>query len=120
MIKYVVTPLFVAVNNDLGIRPCSKYVPESFQLTLEFGEIIDFTVEDNPDGFLLVGHGLVTALKVDDGEPSKAEPDWPSYVIAFVIGTSVRNTVGHPLDILAEDRSSITKIVLSTDSTHND
>ena len=52
VIENVITPLFVAVNNDLRIRFGAKYVPKAFQLALEFREIIDFAVEDNPDGFL--------------------------------------------------------------------
>jgi len=60
----------------------------------------------------------MTTINVYDGEPSKAKPDWPSDEIAIVVGTTVRNAAGHPLDVLARDGSSTAEVVLSTDSTH--
>ena len=62
----------------------------------------------------------MTTLKVNDRKPSKAEPDWPGDVETFVIGSPMGNATRHPLDILAEDRSPVPKIILSTDSTHKD
>ena len=36
-------------------------------------EIIDFTIEHNPNGFILVGQGLIPTLEIDDAQPAKPQ-----------------------------------------------
>ena len=64
------------MDDDLRIGSRSEYVPTRLQLTPEFQEIVDLAIEDDPNGFFLVRHGLVATRKIDDGEPSKPESRW--------------------------------------------
>ena len=53
--------------------------------TSEFKEVIDFAIENHPDGFLTIRHGLMTTYKIDDREPAKTEPEWSGDVVSLVI-----------------------------------
>jgi hypothetical protein len=88
------------------------------QFVPQLREVIDFAVEDDPHRLLEVRHGLVTTFKVDNRKPSKTKPYRTCDVEPFVVGSSVRQAIRHPHDILAEDRGSVAEIILSADSTH--
>src|ERR1700733_14939598 len=118
MVKNVIAPLCVPVNDDFRIRPGSKHMSEALEFALQLGKIIDFSIEDDPHRFLKVRHGLVATRKVDDRKPSKTKPDRTRDVETFVIGPSVSQAVRHTHDILAKDRGSVAEVKLSADSTH--
>src|SRR4026207_380602 len=52
----------------------------------ERGEVVDLTVEGDPDRPVLVAHGLTAARQVQDGEAALAERERPLGVIALVVG----------------------------------
>src|SRR5207237_9268840 len=90
-----------------------KYVPKHLQLTPEFQEIVDLAIEDDPNGFFLVRHGLVATRKIDDGEPSKPESEWSCDIAPFVIRTSMDKGLCHPFYVFTENRSLVSKVILS-------
>src|SRR6266513_2018051 len=94
MIEHLIAPLLIPVDDDLRIASGSEDVPICFQLSPELLKIVDFTIEDDPNGFFLVRHGLVAARKVDDREPSKTESERPCDIVALIIGTSMDKGVG--------------------------
>ena len=67
VVKDLVAPLFVPMDNDLSIALGSKCVSKGFKFASKFQKIVDLAIENYPDGFLLVRHRLMTAFKVDDG-----------------------------------------------------
>ena len=66
-----------------------------FQFTPEFKEVVDFTIENDPNGFFLVRHGLMTACEIDDREPAKTEPERSGNVVPLVIRASMDERLGH-------------------------
>jgi hypothetical protein len=62
------------MDQDLCIGPGPEAVTVAFELCAQFEEVIDLSVEYDPDALFGVGHGLVTALEIDDGEAPEAEP----------------------------------------------
>ena len=82
--------LFVGVEDDLGVAVGCEAVPLGLEAGAEFLEVVDFAVEGDPDGLVLVGHGLPAAVKVDDAQAPLAEPDLAVDVDAL----SVRSAVG--------------------------
>ena len=61
--------LFVEMNNNFGIRAGTKIVSLSLKPCSQFGEIIDFAIEDEPDTLILVTHRLSARRRnVNDGK----------------------------------------------------
>src|SRR5215472_1481151 len=81
-------------------------------------EIVNFAVEDYPNGRFLIRHGLVPARKVDDGEPPETKAKWPLDVIALIIGTPVSNSPVHGFDAAALNGRQTLKVVLSANAAH--
>src|SRR5262249_26471313 len=72
-IQNVVTPLLVTVDDDFGVAVGAKLVAVAQQFALEFGEIVNLAVEDDPDRAFAIRHRLMAAGKIDDGETPEAE-----------------------------------------------
>src|SRR5207249_8102978 len=104
--------------DDLRIGSRSEYVPTRFQLKPEVQEMVDVAIEDDPNGFFLVRHGLVATRKIDDGEPSKPESEWSCDIAPFVIRTSMDKGLCHPLYVFTENRSLVPKVILSRSEEH--
>ncbi len=90
-IQYLGAPLFIAVNDDLGIRARAKDVSERLELASKLVEIVDLTVENDPDRFLLIRHRLMSACNIDNRKAAKSEPNRAIYVVALVVRTTVRD-----------------------------
>jgi hypothetical protein len=58
------------------------------------------------------------ALKVDDRKSSETKTYGSVNMKTGIVGSPVSNTVGHPHNVLANDRHTISKVELSADSTH--
>jgi len=58
------------------------------------------------------------ARKIDNRKPAEAESERPSNVITFVIRPAMAYAAGHPLYILAKDRSPAAEVKLSANPTH--
>ena len=61
-------PLFVGVEDDLGVAVCAEDVAAGAKVGGEFLVVVDAAVEGDPDAAVLVGHRLAAALGVDDGQ----------------------------------------------------
>ena len=120
VIEHLLAPLLITVDDDFGIGVRAEHVPVSFQFALQFREVVDFAVEDHPDGFFLVRHGLVTARKVDDGEPAKTQAQaGPVNIVALVVRPAMDDGPGHPLDVRRSDRGfGSPKVILSANAAH--
>ena len=88
------------------------------QFASELGKVIDFAVENYPNGFFLVRHGLMTAPKVDDRESAKTESEWSGDVVPLVIRASVDEGPGHSFDVPSPYRLQASEIILSTNAAH--
>jgi hypothetical protein len=83
-------------------------------------KIIDFTVEDDDDGILIVKHRLMPTLQIDDRKPPEPKPHWPVEEIAFVIGTPVGNRIRHILDFGLVYFSIAIEMILAANTAHRE
>jgi hypothetical protein len=72
MIKDIGPPLFVAVNNHLGIAISPEAMTAALQFNSQFLVIIDFAVEDDANASLRIEHRLMTTGQIDNGKPPKS------------------------------------------------
>src|SRR5580704_16029791 len=80
--------------------------------------VVDLAVEYNPDGIVLIGHGLVTGAQINDAQPTHCEAYVPIQVKTLVIGPTMHNLSVHCLQSLALNAALRTKIKRSTNSAH--
>ena len=108
--------LLVGVEDGFGVGAVGVAVAGLFQGGAEVGVIEDFAVEDDEVGAVFVGHGLVAAGDIDDGEAAEAEGGPGVAIVAGIIGTAVADGVRHTLD----DRGRVGRLngYESSDSTH--
>ena len=57
--------------------------------------VVDLAVEDDPDRAILVRHGLLAAVEVDDAQPAHAEPHAVAEVDALLVGSSMGHRPAH-------------------------
>src|SRR5262249_14592201 len=103
---------------DLGVGLRPELVSAAFELGAQLLEVVDLTVEDDPGGLLGVGHRLMAAGQVDDGESTEAQPDRAVQVVALVVGTPVHDSPCHRLDLVQQAGGAVAEVVQSADSTH--
>ena len=60
--------------------------------------VVDLAVVDDPARLVLVGHGLLTARDVDDGEAPVAEPHRSFRPQALAVGPPMTEHIPHALE----------------------
>jgi len=78
------------VKDDFSIRSGSKRVPETLELATKFPEIVYLAIEDHPDGFIGIGHRLVSTFEVYDRQTSETQSQRTIKMVTLVVGASVR------------------------------
>src|ERR1035437_9708976 len=108
--------LLVGVEDGFGVGAAGVAVAGLFEGGAEAGVIEDFAVEDDEKGRVFIGHGLVAAGHIDDGEAAESEGGPGVAVVAGIIGAAVADGVRHTLD----DRGGAGRLnsYESCDSTH--
>src|SRR5690606_28219862 len=87
--------LLVEVGDDLGVGTGAEVVTARFEITAQFGMVVDLAVEGDPDGVVLVGNRLVAALKVDDAQSAKTKAAGATDEAAVVVGTAMGDGLLH-------------------------
>ena len=90
------------MDQHLGIGMVrAEAVSLGVEFATQFAMVIDFAVEDDPDRPVLVGHRLMAAGKIDDGQPAKAQGAVVIVPVALVVGSAVDDRRGHTARSLA-------------------
>jgi hypothetical protein len=84
------------VHEHLDVRARPEPMPRGLETLSQLDEVVDLPVEDDVNGAVLVVHGLVAGVQVDDGEPAAGQTDRAGDVEALVVGTAVGQAGGHP------------------------
>ena len=58
-------------------------------------EIVDLAVEDDADRMVFVEERLVTARKINDGQPAMPQPDPRRKIKPVAVGATMRENSGH-------------------------
>jgi hypothetical protein len=73
------------MKNRLGIAAGPVTMARSFHFATEHGVVVDFTVEDDPQTVVFVGHRLMSAVDIDDRQAT--------------MGQSYRSVQPHPRSV---------------------
>ena len=84
----VVAPLAIGPQDRLGVGVGGEPVPKRLQPRAQRGKIVDLTVEDDHQLAVGRGHRLVTAVQIDDREPTVAEHAGGVEEGALVVGAA--------------------------------
>jgi len=84
----------------------------------ELGKVVNFAVENNPDGSVFVKHRLVASSQIDDGKAAHAEARAVFYENAFVIRTAMYDRVAHAVNRGCFNSLASSRAYDARDSTH--
>ncbi len=107
-------PLLVGVDDDLGVAVRAERVAGGLKLSAQLAIVVDLAVIDEPDGLVLVGHGLMATLTVDDAETTMAETDGRGLEGAGVVGAAVHDGGAH-----APEKLPVGQACKAEDSAHS-
>ena len=97
-----IAPLFVAVDQHLGVALAAEEMALGDQLGAEIEVIVDFAIEGDVNGAVLVAHRLrAEGREVDDREPPMPERDRAVGEEAAAVGAAMSDHGGHPAQQLA-------------------
>ena len=95
------------MNEDLRIRLGFEEVPFRFKITLQFPEIIDLPVKNDPDGTIFIAERLPSRVQIDDGEAPMCKADLPIRPEPLPIWAPVGHSFGHLSQPILVDLSTI-------------
>ena len=93
--------VFVKVQCDLTVGTSAKEVATTLEVALDTLEIVELTVDDDPQALVLAGNRLFACGQVDDAEPGMSQPNPP--VGSDPRSLSVGTAVGEPGERLLQD-----------------
>ena len=88
------------------------------QLGANRGKVVDLAVEDGPDRAVFVGQRLIAGREIDDAQPSVAEAYPWRDVEASLVGSTMRDDVGHRAKHVAVDEVQRIEVEASGDAAH--
>src|SRR5581483_967573 len=92
---HVLTVFLPGVNDGLGVRSRPETVPAGEQIIAQFGEIVNFTIEDDPYGAVLVRQRLMAAREIDDTQTVECQPDRAIDILTEIIRAAMRGHRAH-------------------------
>ena len=113
-----IAPLLVGVDDRLGVGARAIAMPGALELAPQIGVVVDLAVEDDADGFVLVGQRLAAAGEVDDAESPVAERGHRVGEQAGAVGPAVGDHVPHADDARRVVSAQRVAADDSRDSTH--
>jgi hypothetical protein len=94
------------MNDDFGVRVGIKAVTAALEFLAKFREVVDFSVEDDPQTFVFVMDRLPSAGKVDDAQAPHTQSRWATGVNTLIVRTSVNDGLAHPPNVSGIDNVS--------------
>jgi hypothetical protein len=95
--------LLVEVQHDLGVAGAAEGVAAGAQLGPQGAVVDDLAVEHEHERPVLVGHRLLGADRVDDGQADHAQPDRPAHPRAAAVGAAMAHGLAHVAHELGVD-----------------
>ena len=86
---------FVEVDNGFSVAVGAVDMAARLKLRPQFGVVVDFAVEDDPQGAVFVAERLMAGGEVDNAETAHAESNRTCGVDAVVVRTAVGHDVAH-------------------------
>src|SRR3990172_11770722 len=106
------------MDDHLGIGVRAKMMSLLFQLVTQLFEIIDLSVANDPNRFVLVGNRLMASLQVNDAEAAHAEANTAVIIMPFIIRAAMHNHASHACQNFPIQRGVPVQASYTVDSTH--
>src|SRR5208337_367094 len=102
--------LLVKMQNGFGVAVRPELMAPGEEIRAQIAVVIDFTVESNPDGLVLVGDGLVAARQINNAQAPVPQSQHAVQVKALVIRPTMRHRVRSALERNWINRLACTEI----------
>jgi hypothetical protein len=86
------------MNDRLGIASRTVSMPARLQLLGKLGVVVDLTIENDPDGTVLVADWLMAVSQINDAEATHSDADIPGNENAGVVGAAMSDLIIHSLN----------------------
>ncbi len=96
--------LLVGVHDDFGVARRPEAMTARDEPLPQHVVVVDFAVEDDPAGSVLVRHRLRTALAIDDRQPRVAERGGRIGEATLAVGTTMVERARHRANRIANRR----------------
>ena len=106
------------MQNGFGVAVRPELMAPRQEVRAQIAIVIDFTVEGNPDGLVLVGDGLVAARQINDAQAPVPQAQRAVQVKALVVRPTMRHRVRSALERDRISRLARTEIENSTNAAH--
>jgi hypothetical protein len=106
------------MDNDFRISLRLESVTLADEKHPQFPEVVNLTIEDDPDGAVLIREWLVTSAEIDDREPPVSQAHARSPVESLIIGASMAYGTQHGADKRRINACTLIKIQFPADSAH--
>src|SRR5436309_15874545 len=67
--------ILIEMKRNFAVRPRPKPVSSLFEFFLDRLVTVEFTIHDDPKGFVFVGDWLISSRQVDNAQPCVSEAD---------------------------------------------
>jgi hypothetical protein len=114
----VLVGVLVEMSNYFGIGMSGKGVATLQEQLAKFRIVVNFSIQQDPNGSVLVGKRLVPASYVNDAQPAVAKTDVGGHIDPGVVRTAVSQRVIHALDQVAGDRVRAANINDAANAAH--
>src|SRR6476661_1952294 len=85
------------MHDRFGVGRSVEKMSGRLELVPELPVVVDFAVEHDPDGAILVMNRLMSGREVNDTQPPHAEPDALLDMHAFVVRSAMPNHLAHAM-----------------------
>src|SRR5208282_893519 len=110
--------LLVKMQNGFGVAVRPELMAPRQEIRAQIAIVIDFTVEGNPDGLVLVGDRLVAAGQVNDAQAPIPQAQRAVQVKALVVRPTMHHRVRSALERNRISRLARTEIEDATNAAH--
>src|SRR6266850_5592878 len=83
------------MDDHFGVSARAENVALCFQLVPKRLEVVNLSVENDPDALVLVAEGLVAAGNINDGKPPHTQPDAAAAILAEIVRAAMRDDPAH-------------------------
>ena len=99
--------VLVQMDDRFRIAFGAEHVAAPRQQPPKLPVVVDLAVEHDPDRAVLVRHGLLAVLEIDDAQAPHAEADALAEIDALVVRSAMRHRTAHGADLALEHRAAV-------------
>jgi hypothetical protein len=98
LVDTITAHFLIQMGNHLGVGVGREPMAPAPELGTELRKVVNFPIEYNPDGSILVKHWLVASSQIDDAKAAHPKARAIFYENAFVIRTAMHDGLAHAVN----------------------